>query len=181
MKRSPLAVALVAAALSAVLAGSANAQPAAGVGTDPIIGVWQLNVERSVWNPGPRPPADASTIRQYASLGNGWMRFTSSNLSNAGDLVFQIGVFKLDGERYPVHTVATLGAEMTNGQPSNMTRAYRVIDPRTTESITYTGGVAGNPLVRTVSPDGMTFVETNHGTNAQGQTIHNVLVWDRIR
>ena len=178
MNRFTLAVALVTAA---TLAGPADAQPAAAVGTDPILGVWQLNVERSVWSPGPRPPADARTIRQYSSLGNGWMQFTTSSLNEAGNLTFQIGVFKLDGQRYPVHTVATLGAEMTSGQPSNMTRAYRVVDPRTTESITYTDGVAGNPLVRAVSSDGMSFVETNRGTNAQGQAIQNVLVWDRIR
>jgi len=109
------------------------------------------------------------------------MRFTSTSINAQGEPTFQIGVFKLDRQRHPVHTVATLGSSMTGGPPSNMTRAYRVIDPRTTESITYVDGVAGIPLVRSVAPDGSLFVETTQGTNAQGVAVHNVLVWDRLR
>jgi hypothetical protein len=150
-------------------------------GGDPFAGVWVLNVERSVYSPGPRPPADLVNLRQYATLEGGWIRFTQSSTNAQGAPTFQIGVFKMDGQRHPVHDIVTLGAFMTAGRPSNLTRSYRVIDPRTVESITYTDGVAGTPLVRALSADGNTFIETNRGTNAQGVAINNVLVWDRVR
>jgi len=93
----------------------------------------------------------------------------------------QVGVFKLDGQRHPVHNFLTIGALMTSGRPSNLTRSYRVIDQRTVESITYTDGVAGIPVVRTLSADGSTIIQTTRGTNAQGVAVNDVLVYDRIR
>jgi hypothetical protein len=171
---------LVAIAMLAAVAPLA-AQPAPmGGGGDPVIGVWKLNVERSVWSPGPRPPADLVTLREYSTLEGGWMRFTNTSTNQLGAPTFQIGVFKLDGQRHPVHNIQTLGPFMTTGRPSNLTRTYRVIDPRTTESITYTDGAAGLPVVRTVQPDGMSMIETTRGTDAQGP-VHNVLVYDRVR
>lgn len=172
--------ALAAAALALVVAGTASAQGSAS-GGDPIIGVWKLNVERSVWSPGPRPPSNLINMRQYAPLDGGWTRFTQTSTNPQGNPTFQIGVYKIDGQRHPVQDVLTLGRTMTTGEPSGLSRSYRAIDARTVESTTYTDGVAGIPLVRTVSPDGMTFIETNRGTNPQGQEIHNVLVWDRVR
>ena len=58
---------------------------------------------------------------------------------------------------------------------------YRVIDSSTVESTTYTDGVAGNPVVRQVAPDGMSYIQTVTGTDAQGVAVNNVTVWDRVR
>ncbi len=108
------------------------------------------------------------------------MRFTQTSTNAAGNPTFQIGVFKLDGQRHPVHNIITLGSFMTTGQASNLTRSYRVIDARTTESTTYNDGVAGIPVVRAVSLDGSVFIERVNGTNAQGVAISNALVWERV-
>ena len=177
MARGPIGVLLGVVVASFVLVGAAGAQTA---GDDPIIGAWILNVERSVWTPGPRLPGFVISGRQYANLEGGWMRFTQTSTNAAGNPTFQIGVFKLDGQRHPVHNIITLGSFMTTGQASNLTRSYRVIDELTTESTTYNDGVAGIPVVRAVSFNGSVFIERVNGTNAQGVAISNALVWERV-
>ena len=178
MARGPIGVLLGVVVASCVLVGAAGAQTG---GDDPFIGVWQLNVERSVYSPGPRPPADLVTRYQFLALEDGWIRFTLGSVNAQGAPVFQIGVFKVDGQRHPVHNIITLGNEMTTGQSSNVTRSYRRIDARTTEFTTFTDGAAGIPTVRTVSPDGQTYVNVVQGTNAQGVAINIVTVFDRVR
>ena len=178
MARGPIGVLLGVAVASCVFAGAVAAQTG---GLDPVIGTWMINVERSVWSPGPRWSPDWVNVREYAVLQDGWMRFTQSNHEHESNPNLAIGVFKIDGQRHPVHNMNTLSASMTTGRPSNLTRAYRRIDARTTESITYTDGVAGIPIVRSISDDGLTMIETTRGTNAQGVAINNVLVWDRVR
>jgi len=175
-RRLVVALAAVMVAWS-VLAPSLAAQAGSA---DPVLGAWKLNVERSVWSPGPRPPADLIQHRQYAMLEGGWMRFTDTSINAIGAPAFAMGVFKLDGQRHPVHNIATLGPLMSSGRASNIVRSYRVIDPRTTESITYTDGVAGVPVVRAVSANGREIIETTRGTNPQGVAVNNVLVWDRV-
>jgi len=176
MARGTMAVLIGIAMTSSTFAGALDAQTSAG---DPVLGVWVLNMERSVWSPGPRPAN--GLLRRYATLDGGWMRFTQTGIGPEGGPTFQISVFKLDGQRHPVHNVVTLGALMSTGRPSNLTRSFRVIDARTTESTTYTDGVAGIPVVRAVQADGRTMIETTRGTDAQGVAINNVLVWDRVQ
>ncbi|MSR21670.1 MAG: hypothetical protein EXR91_11990 [Gemmatimonadetes bacterium] len=165
------------AVASCVLVSAVGAQTA---GSDPILGTWKVNVERSVYSPGPRPPAELVTLREYAALEGGWFRFTMTSADALGVPTLNVGVYKLDGQRHPVHTTVTLGAFMSAARPSNLTRSYRVIDPRTTESTNYTGNTAAIPIVRAVSSDGRTFIETTRGTDAQGVAVNNVILWERV-
>jgi hypothetical protein len=176
--RGPLGVLLGVALTSCVLAGGVGAQMASN---DPIVGVWQLNVERSVYSPGPRPPADLVTIYEFAPLDDGSIRFTLTSTNAQGAPTFQLSAFKVDGQQRPVHNANTLGAYMASGQQTNLTRSYRRIDARSTEFTTYNDGVAGIPTVRTVSPDGQTYINIVRGTNAQGLAINNVTIFDRVR
>ena len=73
------------------------------------------------------------------------------------------------------------GTFMVTGQQSNLTRSYRRIDELTTEFTSFNDGVAGIPSVRSVSPDGQTYVNRIQGTNAQGVAINNVQFFDRVR
>ncbi len=163
---------------SCVLVGAAGAQTASD---DPIIGVWKLNVERSVYSPGPRPPADLVTLFQFEPLEDGFIRFTFTGTNAQGTPTFQMTVFKVDEQQRPVHNQNTLGAFMATGQQTNLTRSYRRISPRATEFTSFNNGVAGIPSVRTVSPNGQTYVNVTRGTNAQGVAVNNVLVYDRVR
>lgn len=179
MLRGPIGLLAGVAVASCIFAGAAEAQMAGA--DDPIFGVWKLNVERSVYYPGPRPPADLVNMRQYAPLPNGWRRFTSTSVNAAGNVTFGIGVYRLDGAQHPVHNVNTLSTEMTGGQPPSVMRSYRVIDDRTVEFFTYNNGVAGLPGVRVLAPDGMSFTQTIQGVNAQGVEVSSVTVWERVR
>ena len=178
MLRRTIAVALAVVVGSLMLGAPAGAQAPS---SDPIVGVWQLNVERSVYSPGPRPPADLVDLRHFTPLDNGMIRFTQTTTNAQGQPTFGIGVFRVDGERHPVHNIQTLVALMTTGRASNLTRSYRRIDERSTEFVTYTDGVAGLPSVRVVLPSGDAYTETTRGTNAQGVAVNNVLLFDRLR
>jgi hypothetical protein len=149
---------------------------------DPIIGVWKLNVERSVYSPGPRPPADLVRVYQFEPIEDGFIRFTLVQDTNQNGIpTLQLTVFKVDGQRRPVYNQNNLGTFLATGQASTQTRAYRRIDGRATEYTTYNNGEAGIPAVRTVSADGQTYVDVVRGTNNQGVEVNNVQVYDRVR
>ena len=178
MARGPIGVLLGVVVASCVLVGAVEAQTP---NTDPVAGTWRLNVERSVWSPGPRSPADRYELRQYLALEDGWHRFVLTGRNLAGNPTFSIGVYKLDGQRHPVHNLGTLASLMTTGQPSNLTRSYRIIDESTIEFTNYNAdGVPGIPVTRTLTADGMRFIQVIQGTNAQGVDISNVLVYERV-
>ena len=178
MARGSVGVLLGVAVASCALVGAAGAQTASD---DPFIGVWKLNVERSVYSPGPRPPADLVVVYEFAPVEDGFIRFTLATTNQQGAPVFQLAVFKADGQQRPVHNANTLGAYMATGQQTNLTRSYRRINARTMEFTTFNNGVAGNPQVRTVSPNGQTYVNVVRGTNAQGVAVNVVTVFDRVR
>ncbi len=90
-------------------------------------------------------------------------------------------MFKADRQQRPVHNGNTLGAFMATGQQTNLTRSYRRISSRATEFTSFNNGVAAIPAVRTVSPNGQTYVQRGSGTNAQGVAVNNALVYDRVR
>jgi len=162
-----------------ILVGTASAQTA---NDDPIIGVWKLNVERSVYSPGPRPPSDLVRVYQFAPIEDGFIRFTLVQDTNGqGIPTFQMTVFKVDGEQRPVYNQGNLGRFMATGEQTTQTRSYRRIDGRTTEYTTYNNGNAGIPAVRTVSPDGQTYTDVVRGTNNQGVAVSNVQVYERVR
>jgi hypothetical protein len=176
MKPSPT-VALGVAMTWTVLASAQGPAPA----SDPIVGTWKANLAKSTYNPGPPPPATLTLLRRYAILEGGWMQFLQTSANTDGEPTAQVGVFKIDGQRHPVHNVNTIVALMLTGQPTNVARSYRRIDAYTTESTTYNDGVAGIPVVRAVAKDGKTFTETTKGKPPQGQAVHNVVVYERVR
>ena len=147
---------------------------------DPTVGTWIMNVERSVWTPGPRAPADAYELRQYVALEDGWYGFMLTGRNNAGNATFNIGVYKLDGQQHPVHNAGTLTGLMIDGEASNLTRSYRVIDENTVEFTNYTDGVPGNPSIRQMLAGGNAFIQVTEGTNAAGVPFRNVIVYDRV-
>ena len=162
-----------------VFAAAASAQTA---NDDPIIGVWKLNIERSVYSPGPRPPSELIRIYQFAPIEDGFIRFTLvQNTNQQGIPNFQMTAFKVDEQQRPVYNQNSLGALLATGQQTNLTRSYRRIDARTTEYITYNNGNPGIPAVRTVSPDGQTYIDVVRGVNANGVAVNNVQVYDRVR
>jgi len=73
-----------------------------------------------------------------------------------------------DGKDYP----------LTGSQIAD-TVSLKRIDARTTERTDKKGDKVAQTLRRVVSQDGKTMTVTTKGTNAQGQAVNNVIVFDK--
>lgn len=136
---------------------------------DPWVGTWRLNVARSTYSPGPAPKS--STLRIEAVAG-GAQKHTFDGVNAQGQTTHSERIATFDGADVPVQAVMPPATAAS-------TSAFRRIDARTFE---VTGKVEGrltttNRIV--VSADGKTMTQTTTGTNAQGQTVKNVAVYER--
>ena len=134
--------------------------------SDPWIGTWKVNLEKSTYSPGPQPTV-AATVKIEPS-GDGIK--TTIDATNAdGQPTHTETVAKFDGKDNPVK----------GAQAPNTTNALKRIDDRTFEVI---GKMDGKPTITTrvaVSADGKTITATQTGMNAQGQSVNNVIVLDK--
>ena len=133
---------------------------------DPWIGTWKVNLEKSTFSPGPKPTV-AATVKIEPSADG--IKTTINATTPEGKPTHTETVGGFDGKDNPV-----------KGAPApNTTSAFKRIDDRTYEVI---GKVGGKPTVTTrvaVSTDGKTMTATQTGTNAQGQSVNNVIVLER--
>jgi hypothetical protein len=144
-----------------VLAAPGTAQPA-----DPFVGTWTLNLAKSKHSPGPPPK---STTVTYEAAGPGYKISvkTESASGPTGEWSYTTG---LDGKDSPV----------TGNNPNADTMATKRIDAHTLESVSKKGGKVMMTSRIVVSKDGKTRTNTQTGTNAKGQTVNNVLVFEKM-
>ena len=136
----------------------------AAQGSDARSGTWKLNVEKSKYSPGPAPKS--ATMKIEAS-GPGETATTEGvNAEGAATKVQYTAQF--DGKDYP----------LTGSQTADKTSLKR-IDARTTERTDTKGDKVVQTVTRTISQDGKTMTVTVNGTNAQGQAMNNVTVWEK--
>ena len=131
---------------------------------DPRIGTWKLNVAKSKYNPGPAP--QSLTVKVEAS-GKG-EKVTAEFVDADGTRRTTQYTANFDGKGYP----------LTGSQIAD-TVSLKRIDTRTTERTDKKGGKVAQTLRRVVSRDGKTMTVTTKGTNAQGQAVNNVGVFER--
>jgi hypothetical protein len=147
--------------ISVVVAASGVALIAQGV---PGIGTWKLNVAKSKYSPGPAPK---STTVTFSAVGQG-VKAVVDGVGPDGSKTHWEYTANFDGKPYPV----------TGNGLGDMVVTRRV-NPTTIES-SYT--LKGKPTVvntRTVSADGKTLTVTSTGTNAQGQKVNDVQVFEK--
>jgi len=132
--------------------------------TNPRIGTWHLNVAKSKYSPGPAPK---SQVLKIEAAGEG-EKVTSEVVSATGSKTVSVYTANYDGKPYPI----------TGSETSDMVALKRV-DANTSERTDTKGGKAVQTLVRVVSKDGKTMTVTIKGTNAQGQAVNNVLVFEK--
>jgi hypothetical protein len=156
-----MAVIFVAAGAVVALSSTARAQSA-----DPWIGTWRINLDKSTYNPGPKPTVPGTVTMASTAAG---LSTTISATAPDGKPFQQVMVGTFDGKDNPV-----------KGAPTpNTTTALKRIDGRTFEAMSK---INGKPSVTTrisVSADGKTITATQTGTIAQGQTVNNVLVLEK--
>ena len=130
-------------------------------------GTWTLNVEKSTYSPGPPPK---SSTRTHEDRGNGLLRVTTQGVNAQGNPTFSQYTYRLDGKDYPI---------AVKGSESVSTVALTGVDALTATFTTKQDGKVTTTGLRTVSKDGRTMTITTNGTNAQGQPMHNVAVWEK--
>lgn len=132
--------------------------------TDPFVGTWTLNVAKSKYDPGPTPKSVTST---YDAAGKGY-KVSVINVLPSGKLEYGY-TSDLDGKDVAV----------TGNNPNADTIAVRRIDARTLEAISKKGGKVTITQRNVVAADGKTRTVTTTGSDAQGQKVNNVAVFER--
>jgi hypothetical protein len=133
--------------------------------TNARVGTWHLNVAKSKYSPGPAPKSQVLTI--VAAAGDA-ETVTSESVSATGAKTGTTYTASYDGKPYPLKGSET--ADMV---------ALKRIDAYTSERVDSKGGKATMTYTRVVSNDGKTMTVTIKGTNAQGQPVNNVVVFEK--
>ena len=147
---------------AAVLA--AAAMPATAQSTDPFMGTWRLNVQKSKYTPGPVPK---SIVAIYEPAGKG-VKVSVTSETAEGKVQYSY-TSNLDSSDSPV----------TGNNPNADTVAVRRIDARTLEVVSKKGGKVTFTQRNVLAPDGKSRTVTTTGTDAQGQKVNNVGVFEK--
>ena len=156
-KRARVAIGLAAGAL--MLAVMAAAQ------TDPFVGTWTLNLAKSKYTPGPAPK---STTSIYEAAGKGYKITVKIEPASGASQEWSYTT-NLDGKESTV----------TGNNPNADSVAVKRIDAHTLEAVARKSGKITTTQRNVVAHDGKTRTVTTTGTDAQGQKIHNVAVYDK--
>jgi hypothetical protein len=151
----PLALAL---GLVAAVASIGSAQ------NDPRVGSWKLNLAKSKYDPG---PASKSDMRTYEADGDG-VKATVKIVSATGDATTRTYSAKYDGKDYP-----------ETGNPAVDTIALKRINASTQEATLKKKGRVVQTARTVFSKDGKVMTLTINGTNASGQPVKDVMVFDK--
>jgi hypothetical protein len=132
--------------------------------TNRRIGTWHLNVAKSKYSPGPAPKSQVLTI-EAAGAGE---KVTSESVTATGAKNTTVYTANYDGKPYPIKGSETADAV-----------TLKRVDANTSERTDSKAGKAVQTFVRVVSKDGKTMTVTIKGTNAQGQAVNNVVVFEK--
>jgi hypothetical protein len=132
--------------------------------SDSFVGTWRLNVAKSTYSPGPAPKS-ITTI--YEAAGKGY-KVAVTNESATGKTQYGYTT-NLDGKESPV----------TGTNPNADTLTAKRIDARTLEVVSRKGGKVTVTQRNVLSADGKTRTVTTTGTDAQGQKVNNVAVFEK--
>jgi len=132
--------------------------------TDPASGTWELNLAKSKFSPGPPPKSQTRTFEVTGAD----VKYTLKGIDAEGKPTLVHYTAKYDGKDYPV----------TGSQDFDAISLKRV-DAGTAQATLKKGGKVIQTATRVVSKDGKTLTLTTIGTNAKGQAVNNVLVFDK--
>jgi hypothetical protein len=159
--RATVRAAILGLALAAFAAATSVSAQTEGVG----LGTWKLNAEKSKFSPGPAPK---SFTVKFEAAGNG-VKVTGEGIDADGKPFTNEYTANYDGKEVPYKGSAIID-----------TISMRRIDARTTERTDKKDGKVVQTLVRVVAEDGKTFTATTRGTNAKGEAVNSVVIWDKL-
>ena len=140
------------------------AVPLVAQGTDPMVGTWELNVAKSTYSPGPAP---RSQSRTYVVAGQD-VKATSKGVDATGKPTVSEWTVNYDGKDRPI-----------TGNPNADALSFKRIDAYTAESTQKRAGKVVLSATRTISKDGKVMTITTKGTDAKGQAVSNVEVFEK--
>ena len=129
--------------------------------TDPHVGTWVLNLEKSKYAPGTAPKSQTSV---FAADGKGIKVATTAVAASGPSKMEYTATF--DGKDHPV-----------KGNADWDTTALKRIDARTIEFTRKKGGKVVQTARSVVAADGKTRTVTVTGVNAQGQKVNTVALY----
>jgi hypothetical protein len=141
---------------AAALMGAAN----------PIIGTWKVNSAKTKSSPGSPPKAVTAVYSQEGD----WIIAKMTGVDAAGRPFNNTHRYKQDGKEYP----SQWGSQGRRG-----TLSVKKIDDHTAEVVLKFEDGVTITRQRVISKDGNTMTFTDSGTNAKGETINSVVVWER--
>jgi hypothetical protein len=151
---------LVVAGLAFLIAtGEALAQA-----TDPVVGTWELNLAKSAFSPGPAP---RSETRIYEASGSD-LKVTLKGVDGSGKPTSSQSTYRIDGREHPII-----------GSPDADSQTLKRVDPLTIEGTLKKSGKVVQTVRRAISKDRKTMTITFKGVNARGQTINDVVVFEK--
>jgi hypothetical protein len=135
--------------------------------TNPFVGTWKLNLAKSKYDPG--PPAKSQT-RTYEVQGD-TLKVSFDGVGADGSHIAYGYTFKYDGKDYPITGSGTPGGADTI--------AVKRMDANTTDATVKKAGKVVLTTSAVVSKDGKVTTITGKGTNANGQPMNYVSVYDK--
>ena len=121
-------------------------------------------------------------MRQYAAGDDGSIVAVTMNINVDGiPSLGAISAANYDGKEYVQHTLATLATSLRSHIGPQITRtiSYTALDRNTVEIVQRQDGEIVSKSTRTISRDGKTMTDSSNFTNAQGQQVKNVLVFEK--
>ena len=132
---------------------------------DAVIGTWKLNLAKSKYSPGPAPKSGTTKLEPYGKNG---VKLTADGADAQGKPTHVEWSAEADGKDHPV-----------KGNPDADAVSLKRIDSNTVEVLNKRGGKVMITARWVFSKDGKTRTLTTKGTNAQGQAVNTVAVYDR--
>jgi len=127
-------------------------------------GTWKLNVAASKYQQGQAPK---STTLNYEAAGEG-IKVTVDTVPAEGTPIHYVYAANYDGKDNPVV-----------GNPNADMAARTRVNATTTKLVNKKGGKTLSDVTLVTSGDGKTLTITTKGTDAQGQNIDSVAVFDK--
>ena len=131
---------------------------------DPFMGTWVLNLAKSTFSPGPAPKIQTAIYKPAA----GGVKVIVTGTDGEGKAIKTQYTAKFDGKDYPVTGNADYDAVV-----------LKRVDRQTMQFTRKKGGKVVQTGTITVSMNGKTRTVTADGTNAKGDHVHNVVVYDK--
>lgn len=132
--------------------------------SDPGMGTWKLNLEKSKFQPG---PAHKSVVVKFEPAGKG-VKNTTDVVNAQGVKSSVVYTAYYDGKDHPL-----------TGSAIADTLTLKKLDGGKVERVDKKGGKVVQTFVRSVSADGKTMTVTQKGSNAKGEPFDNVLVLEK--